>query len=53
MFGELLFSFDSLKLGISYKAKKQQIFSDLLLSLAAGGRRLFSFVSSGQVGPIN
>ena len=24
MFGELLFSFDSLKLGISYKVKKQQ-----------------------------
>ena len=27
MFGELLFSFDSLKLGISYKAKKAASFS--------------------------
>jgi len=31
--------------------KKQQIFSDLLLSLAAGGRLIFSFESSGQGAP--
>jgi len=33
--------------------KSSKSFSDLLLSLAAGGRRLFSFESSGQGGPTN
>ena len=31
--------------------KSSKSFSDLLLSLAAGGRLVFSFESSGQVGP--
>ena len=35
MFGELLFSFDSLKLGISYKAKKQRSFRSLFFSEAS------------------
>ena len=33
--------------------KSSKSFSDLLLSLTAGGRRLFSFESSGQGGPTN
>ena len=33
--------------------KSSKSFSDLLLSLAAGGRLVFSFESSGHGGPIN
>ena len=33
--------------------KSSKSFSDLLLSLAAGGRLVFSFESSVQAGPIN
>jgi len=34
------------------KEKSSKSFSDLLLSLAADGRWIFSFESSGQVGPM-
>ena len=33
--------------------RSRKPFKDFLLDGAAGGRRLFSFVSSGQVGPTN
>ena len=47
-----LFPFVYCVAGVDAYEKSSKSFSDLLLSLAADGRWIFSFESSGQVGPM-
>ena len=43
MFGELLFSFDSLKLGISYKAKKCLLPQTFFIALPEEGLQKYTY----------